>query len=76
MEARQFKELSRISFCGQSKASYVTDLWDKYDAIIEPEKAKLPPLPGGPIIESGSEDGMRLMRSVGMGMKRFYGYGG
>jgi len=77
MEARQFSELADISLISNNmQLTYYKSVKDRYRAIIDPEAVeRMPERPQGFVVESGSEDGMRMMKMAALGVKRFYGYG-
>lgn len=75
-QTAEYSELADIALIGNNmKISYYESVKDRYRAILDPESLKIPPRPGGPVLEAGSPEAMDTMISVGRAMKRFLGYG-
>jgi hypothetical protein len=47
----------------------------RYVKIINPEVAKLPERPSGPVFEAGSDEANEAMRYMALRVKAAYGYG-
>lgn len=76
MEARQYSELADLHLISNNmKIDYYMAKKDQYRSIYDPRSKELPPRPGGPVFDSGSKDGMNVMRGVGRSMRRNMGYG-
>lgn len=75
MEARQYKELLRIQAVSIMNLEWYEKMRERYDSIIYPELAQLPPRPPGPVIDAGSEEARALLKSTFNAMKRGLGYG-
>jgi len=77
-EIRRFSEFADLLMLARDDTNRKAYEWvkDRYRALIDPDGAtKLPEKPGGPVIESGTQDATDLMKLV-MGRKRaFLGYG-
>lgn len=76
LEAVQLSQLADLHLISNNmNLSYYFSMKEHYRSIFDPGATLLPPRPSGPVIESGSQEGMDLMRSVVLGVKRSFGYG-
>lgn len=75
MEARQHSEQADLHLIPMMKLEYYLNLKDRYRRMITTEVPKLPEKPGGPVLDSGSQDAKIALFSVARQMKRSLGYG-
>lgn len=75
MEAKQFREHLAQSAVPIMNLEYYDRLDSKYRRMIDPSPPKLPPLPSGPVLQSGSEEAKMVLRQTFSQIKRKLGYG-
>jgi hypothetical protein len=76
MEARHYSELADISLIADNmNITYYESVKKRYQRIIDPESMKHPDKPPGFTLDAGGEDAKKLMKSVGLKMRRNLGYG-
>lgn len=75
MEARQYREQLDIAIVPSMKLEYYRQLRSKYNRMINPKPASLPPKPPDYYIKADSKECKDLMFSIFKAAKRGSGYG-
>lgn len=76
MEAKQYRELLKISAVPMMKLEYYQYHLQRYESLITPTAKELPPPAPGPVLSADSAEAKVVLMDVFTTLKRSLGYGG